>query len=142
WIWSRRPSAPRLPRTWSSPRDVALLGEPLLQMHGDEVALTLADRFADVSLHWQLVCAVAHRHERAEERMPVDRAHLHQPARAEVLHRVGHHDICPAALRRALLQARRELSVRLHDLPALASRSVCAASVKAKDGQPFRVWAR
>ena len=76
----------------------------------DGVPGLLADGLADLGLHRQLVRAVAHRHERAPERMAVDRpADLDEAAGAEERHRLGPDDVGPAALARALLQRRGEL---------------------------------
>src|SRR5215471_4329047 len=86
--------------------------EALFEPHGDRIARLLADRLAQGGLYWQLVRAVAESHEGGPERPAIDgAAHLHQPVCAEVLGRLGHDDIGPAALARALLQCCREGSV-------------------------------
>ena len=79
----------------------------------------------------QLVRAVAQRHERAGERVPVDgAAHLDQPAGAEELGRARHLHVGPAARARALHQVRRELARPAGRAPASPSspsscRRVC-----------------
>ncbi|GFJ88821.1 hypothetical protein Prum_024630 [Phytohabitans rumicis] len=54
----------------------ALLLEAFLEVDGYLVAFLLADRLADVRLDRQLVRAVAQRHERAPERVTVDRPRI------------------------------------------------------------------
>src|SRR5205807_1558353 len=104
---------------------------PLLQTHGDAVARFLRDGFADVRLDWQLVGAVAHRHERTDERMTVDRSSdLHEPSRAEELHGIGHDHIGPAALGRALLQTCGEAFPQDAHAPSTISRPLPSWSRK------------
>jgi hypothetical protein len=63
-------------------------------MHG--VARLFADRFAQARLDRQPVRAVALRHQRAVERLAVDRAaDLHEPSRGEELCHVVHNDARP-----------------------------------------------
>ena len=67
----RRPPAVR-PR--GRPSSAQLVLDALLQVDRDGLTGLLADRLADVGLHRELVAAVAHRHERAAERLLVDGA--------------------------------------------------------------------
>src|SRR6187551_2884782 len=85
------------------------LPEPLGQVDVDRVALGLVDDIADVGLDGQLVRAIAQRHERAPERMPIDRAgDLDQTAGPEeVSAPVGYH-VGPATLRGAFDKRRPE----------------------------------
>src|SRR5215469_16131451 len=83
--------------------------DALLEPYGDHVTRLLADRLAQVGLNWQLVRAVAERHEGGPERPAVDGASdLYQPVGAEVIGRPWHDDVGPAARARALLQCCRE----------------------------------
>src|SRR5687767_15071837 len=92
---------------------------PLVDADMDGVARALADRLAELRLDGQPVRAVALRHERAVERLAVDRAaDLHEPARAEELRRVVHHDARPRTWVVALLKPGVELSH--HDTETLA----------------------
>jgi osmoprotectant transport system ATP-binding protein len=64
---------------------------------------------------------VAERHERALERVPIDRpTHFHQPARAEILDRIAPLHIRPAAFARTFVQGRRKLLVE----PLLTARTL------------------
>ena len=74
--------SPASPATCSAPSCRSLLGvagiaadssDPLGQVDRDRVALALVDRVPQIGLDRQLVRAVAERHERAPERMAVDR---------------------------------------------------------------------
>src|SRR5688572_5512322 len=86
----------------------------------DGVARLLADRLAELRFDGQPVRAVALRHERAVERLAVDRAaDLHEPARAEELRRVVHHDAGPRTWVVALLEPGVELSQ--HDTETTSS---------------------
>src|SRR5687767_5052545 len=92
---------------------------PLLDADMDGVARLLADRLAELRLDGQPVRAVALWHERAVERLAVDRAaDLHQPAPAEELGRVVHHDARPRTWVVALFKPCVELS--RHDNETLA----------------------
>jgi hypothetical protein len=72
------------------------LPDPLVDADVDGVARPLADRLAELRLDGQPVRAVPLRHERAVERLAVDHAaDLHEPARAEELRRVVHHNARP-----------------------------------------------
>ena len=83
--------------------------EALIQADCDGVALFLGDLPADFGLDGELVGAVAEGHERAPERLAVDRSpHLHEAPGAEELNRARHHHVRPAALGRAPLQRGRE----------------------------------
>src|SRR5688572_2725845 len=95
------------------------LPDPLVDADMDGVARPLADRLAELRLDGQPVRAVALRHERALERLAVDRAaDLHEPARAEELRRVVHHNARPRTWVVALLKPGGELSQ--HDTETLA----------------------
>src|SRR5262249_37449412 len=79
--------------------------DPLLQNHFDRLAGFLADRFLDVRPDWQLMPAVAQRHEGAAEGPPASlSANLDQATGAEKPNRLRPDQVSPAALVRAPLQ--------------------------------------
>ena len=85
--------------------------DALVDPDADGVARLLADRLAQRGPHGQPVRAVALRHQRALERLAVDRAaDLHEPARLEELGRVVHHDARPCTWVVALLELGVEFS--------------------------------
>src|SRR5436190_15398542 len=96
------------------------LPDPLVDADMDGVARLLSDGLAEAGFHRQPVRTVALRHQRAVERLAVDHAaDLHEPARAEKLRRVCHHDARPRTRVVALLKLGVELAE--HDTDTLTA---------------------
>jgi hypothetical protein len=73
-------------RDVATPRRAQAALQTMRQAHRDDVARLLADALPQPRIEGELVPAVAERHERAFERLPVHRAaDLDQPTRAEVV---------------------------------------------------------
>src|SRR3954470_20872760 len=128
--WSSRPRLPSgWSRLWSGPAtkpsseidmwqvvfDMSLLSDPLVDPDVHRVAGLLADGLAQGRADREPVRAVALGHERAVERLAVDRAaDLHEPAGVEELRHVVHHDARPCAGVVASLKLRAEFGDHAH----------------------------
>jgi len=87
------------------------LSDPLVDPDVDAVARLLANRLSQRRLDREPVRAVTLGHQRADERLAVDRTtDLHEPAGAEELRHVGHHHARPRAWVVALLKLGFELA--------------------------------
>ena len=74
------------------------------QNNRDLVAHILADHSSYICPYRQLMRAIAESHKGTPEGMPIDRAsHLYQATRSKKLDRAWPDDVCPPALRAALL---------------------------------------
>src|SRR3954454_1753533 len=122
---TRRQSTARAqPRNAAKPPSTSKGGplpDPLVDADVDGVARLLADRLAQLRPDGQPVRAVALRHQRAVERLAVDlAADLHEPARAEQLRHVVHHDARPRTRVVALVKLGVELSEHVSETLACA----------------------
>jgi hypothetical protein len=100
---------------------VGQLSDPFVDLDVDSVARLLADRLSQRRLYWEPVRAVTLGHQRARERLPIDRAaDLHEPAGTEQLGHVIHQHARPRTWVIALLKLGVELSQ--HDSPDSRTR--------------------